>query len=115
MSRLIARPELRSAIDARDVTVVDALPPAPFARRHLPGALNLTAEDSDERIRAALPDQTARIVTYSTDEACVRGPELAARLRALGYTDVRTYAGGIEDWIAAALPIERARKGEPQR
>lgn len=113
MSSLITRQELQSAIDAGHVTVVDALPPAPFSRRHLPGALNLTTEDSHERIHAALPDRATPIVTYSTDDTCTRGPDLAARLRALGYTDVRTYPGGIEDWIAAGLPIQRATEEQP--
>jgi hypothetical protein len=76
-------------------------------QRHKPGALNVVAEDSDEQVRAALPDTAAAIVTYSTDRRCTRGPELAARLRELGYGDVRTYTGGIEDWIAAGLPVER--------
>jgi mannose-6-phosphate isomerase-like protein (cupin superfamily) len=105
----ISRDELRSAMDAGSVTVVDALPPAPFGKRHLPGALNVVAEDPDERVRAALPDPAAAIVTYSTDDDCTRGPELAERLRELGYSDVRTYSGGIEDWVAAGLPVERPR------
>lgn len=109
MSPAICREELRAAIDDAHVTVVDALPPAPFGQRHLPGAINIVAENFDEQVRAALPDAAAAIVTYSTDERCTRGPELAARLRELGYRDVRTYEGGIEDWIAAGLPIESCR------
>jgi rhodanese-related sulfurtransferase len=61
------------------------------------------------RSAAALSDPAAAIVTYSTDAHCTRGPELAGRLRDLGYRDVRTYDGGIEDWIAAGLPVERPR------
>jgi rhodanese-related sulfurtransferase len=107
MSTAITRDELRAAIEDGSVTVVDALPAVPFGQRHLPGALNVVAEDSDTEVRGALPDTAAAIVTYSTDEHCTRGPELAARLRDLGYTDVRTYDGGIEDWIAAGLPVDR--------
>jgi mannose-6-phosphate isomerase-like protein (cupin superfamily) len=109
MSTSISREELHAAIDDARMTVIDALPPAPFGQRHLPGAINVVAEDSDEHVRSALPDPAAAIVTYSTDQHCTRGPELAARLRKLGYRDVRTYDGGIEDWIAAGLPIERPR------
>ena len=89
------------------MTVVDALPAAPYGQRHLPGALNLVAEDPDERVRAVLPDPSAAVVTYSTDADCTRGPELAERLRGLGYTDVREYRDGIEDWVAAGLPLAR--------
>jgi mannose-6-phosphate isomerase-like protein (cupin superfamily)/rhodanese-related sulfurtransferase len=106
MAPQITRDELRSAIEAGEVTVIDALPPAPFGQRHLPGALNVVAEDSDEQVRTALPDAGAAIVTYSTDSACDRGPGLAERLEAMGYTDVRLYREGIEDWVAAGLPLE---------
>ena len=107
MTTTISREELRAAIDDGHVTVVDALPPAPYAKRHLPGAVNVVNEHSDEQVRAALPRRDAVIVTYSTDEDCSRGPELAARLRELGYRHVRVYRGGIEDWVAAGLPVER--------
>jgi mannose-6-phosphate isomerase-like protein (cupin superfamily) len=105
----ISREELDAAIRDAQVTVVDALPPAPFGQRHLPGALNVVAEDTDEQVRAALPDLDAAIVTYSTDQHCTRGPQLADRLRRLGYRDVRNYDGGIEDWIAGGLQVERPR------
>jgi mannose-6-phosphate isomerase-like protein (cupin superfamily) len=107
MPTLITRDELRSNLHS--VTVVDALAPAPYGQRHLPGALNLVEEDSDEDISGVLPDKGAAIVTYSTDAHCTRGPELAARLAALGYTDVRTYRQGIADWVAAGLPVDRPR------
>ena len=105
--RSITREELRKAVDDGTVTVVDALPAAPYGRRHLPGARNVVAEDADARVSELLPDPAAPIVTYSTDSACTRGPELAARLRALGYADVREYREGIEDWVAAGLPLAR--------
>jgi quercetin dioxygenase-like cupin family protein/rhodanese-related sulfurtransferase len=107
MTTYITREELRSALDS--VTVVDALPPAPFGQRHLPGALNVVEEDPDERVAEALPQKSATIVTYSTDASCTRGPALAARLEALGYSDVRTYREGIEDWVGAGLPVDRPK------
>lgn len=107
----IRRDDLQAAIEAGSVTVVDALPAAPYGERHLPGALNVVAEDPDERVAEVLPDKAAAIVTYSTDAGCTRGPELAERLSALGYRDVRTYASGIEDWVGAGLPVERPRAG----
>ena len=109
MTAPISRDELRAAIDAGAVTVVDALPAAPYAQRHLPGALNLVAEDTDEQIAENLRDKGAPIVTYSTDTSCARGPQLAERLEALGYGNVRSYREGIEDWVAAGLPVERPR------
>src|SRR5215207_3591662 len=109
MAGPISREQLRAALEGGAVTVVDALPPGPYGARHLPGALNLVAEDDDARVAEVLPEKTAAIVTYSTDAGCARGPALAERLAALGYSDVRTYRDGIEDWVGAGLPLERPR------
>lgn len=103
----IGRNSLEAAVSAGGVTVIDALPAAPYGKRHLPGAINLTAEDPDARVAEVLPDRTAPIVIYSTDRDCARGPEMAARLSALGYADVRAYRAGIGDWVAAGLPLDQ--------
>ena len=105
MTHSIARDELRAALDA--VTLVDALPPTAYGQRHLPGAINVVKEDSGEHIAVALADKDAPVVTYSTDADCTRGPALAARLEALGYTSVRIYREGIADWVGAGLPVDR--------
>jgi mannose-6-phosphate isomerase-like protein (cupin superfamily) len=107
MTAFVTREGLRSDLDS--VTVVDAQPPTPYGQRHLPGAVNLVAEDSDEHVLGALPDTTAALVVYSTDADCGRATELAARLEALGCPDVRIYREGIEDWVRAGLAIERPR------
>lgn len=101
----INRDELAEAIDSGTVAVVDALPAAPYANRHLPGALNLTIEEIADA-GTVLPEMKAQIVVYSTDTSCNRGPELAEALTAAGYTGVRVYADGIADWAAAGLPLE---------
>ena len=105
MAASITRDELHAVVDA--VTVVDALPATPYGQRHLPDAINVVQEDSDEHIAGALPDKDAAIVTYSSDAACTRGPALSARLEALGYTSVRIYREGIADWVGAGLPVDR--------
>jgi rhodanese-related sulfurtransferase len=80
--------------------------------RHLPAALNVTAEHDDDVVRRALPDRDSSIVTYSTDGACTRGPELAARLLGLGYTDVGVLVEGIAGWEAAGHPVESGTPGQ---
>ena len=58
-----------------------------------------------------LPDRDALIATYSSDVRCFEGDLLAEELEDLGYTDLRVYAGGVEDWLSAGLPIMRPRAG----
>ena len=108
MTALISRDALKAAIDAGTVTVVDALGGDYYARQHLPGAVALAPGDVDAMASAVLPDRDATIVTYCTGPSCPNSGQVATRLTALGYANVRKYAEGIEDWTSAALPTEPA-------
>jgi rhodanese-related sulfurtransferase len=109
MTVLISRDDLRAAIEASEVTVVDALGGDYWARQHLPGALPLVADDVTDRAAELLPDKHAAIVTYCSNPACPNSQNVATRLERLGYLNVRKYREGIEDWIAAGLPVESAQ------
>ncbi len=107
MAALISREELKAALDAGTVTVVDALGGEYYAKQHLPGALPLAPAELDAKAaQELLPDRSAAIVTYCSNPACANSTQVADRLTALGYTDVRKYREGIEDWTAAGLPTE---------
>jgi rhodanese-related sulfurtransferase len=108
MTALITRDELKAAIGAGTVTVVDALGGDYHAKQHLPGALALAPGDVDALAPAVLPDKGAAIVTYCTGPSCPNSGQVADRLTVLGYAHVRKYRGGIEDWVAAGLPTESA-------
>ncbi|MFC6883571.1 MULTISPECIES: rhodanese-like domain-containing protein [Actinomadura] len=108
MTALITRDELKAAIDAGSVTVVDALGGEYYAKQHLPGAVPLVRADVDEQAPSLLPDRDAAIVTYCSNPACPNSGQVADRLTELGYTAVRKYREGIEDWVGAGLPTESA-------
>ncbi|GAA4997877.1 rhodanese-like domain-containing protein [Kitasatospora paranensis] len=108
MTALITRDELAAAIGAGTVTVVDTLGGAYYAQQHLPGALALTPAEVDALAAALLPDRGAAVVTYCSNPACPNSGQVADRLTALGYTDVRKYREGIQDWVEAGLPTETA-------
>jgi len=79
---------------------------------------SLVGDDGQERVGVApempcvlraselLPDRAAPIVTYCSNPACPNSQRVADRLTALGYTHVRKYREGIEDWVSAGLPTE---------
>ena len=106
MTTLITRNELRAAIEEGGVTVVDALGGEYYARQHLPGAVPLIEADVEREAATLLPDKHAAIVTYCSNPACPNSQRVADRLTALGYTNVRKYRDGIEDWVGAGLPTE---------
>src|SRR3954470_6062441 len=109
MTRLITREELRAAIENGEVTVVDALPRAYYEQQHLPGAVNLFVEDAAEHATEVLPDKHAAIVTYCSNESCANSEGVARTLARLGYTDIRKFREGIQDWVEAGLPTESGR------
>ena len=105
MAKTITRDELHRAIEASSVTVVETLRAEHFAQGHLPGAIHIHFEQIAERAPELLLDQDAPIVTYCSNTAC-RNSELAAnQLAKLGYTNVRKYAEGKQDWLQAGLPL----------
>ncbi|GAA4203983.1 rhodanese-like domain-containing protein [Actinocatenispora rupis] len=108
MTALITRDELRAEIDAGTVTVVDALGGEYWAKQHLPGAVPLVEADVAARAADLLPDRNARIAVYCTNPSCPNSQAVATALTGLGYTDVRKYREGIEDWTGAGLPTESA-------
>jgi rhodanese-related sulfurtransferase len=108
MAKTITRDELHRAIETSSVTVVETLREEHFAQGHLPGAVNVPHTEVAELAPRLLPDQHAAIVTYCSNTACANSGIAQAQLRAMGYTNVRKYAEGKQDWEAAGLPLEVA-------
>ncbi|MFF8382095.1 rhodanese-like domain-containing protein [Streptomyces kanasensis] len=113
MLPLVQRNELKDLMDTGKVVVVDTMPPAYYAREHLPDAVNIpgfpyeeAARSTDELAPTVLPDRTAPIVVYCANTPCRNSELVGARLVSLGYTDVRKYREGIEDWVAHGLPTQ---------
>ena len=106
MAKTITRDELKAAIDGGEVTVVETLRAEHFEQGHLPGAIHIDYDSVSDEAPRLLPDKRAAIVTYCSNTAC-RNSEIAAnQLVAMGYTNVRKYAEGKQDWVEAGLPLE---------
>lgn len=112
MTTTIERHELKAGLDAGTITAIDALPESYYSQQHIPGALNLIAEDVEHQAGRLLPDKAAAIVTYCSNPACQNSTQVAQKLEQLGYRNIRKYAGGIQDWVEAGLPTE---PGAPPR
>ena len=103
----ISREELHQIVTTGEpVTLLEALGAAYFADAHLPGALNMPADQVDTLAPRLVPDGDAPVVVYCSGTC--RNSEIAAeRLEHLGYTNIRVYLGGKEDWVEHGLPVER--------
>lgn len=104
----ITRDELRRRIDRDEpLVLLEALPAAHYEDVHLPGALNMPHDRVEELAPRLAPNRDAEVVVYCASAPCQNSGIAANRLVALGYTDVREYVEGKEDWIGAGLPVER--------
>ena len=107
MTRKITRDELVDLIAAGEqVQFVETLRAEHFADGHLPGAVHIHFEEVEDRAAALLADKDALIVTYCSNTACQNSRIAAEKLARLGYTDVRRYEEGKQDWSEAGLELE---------
>jgi rhodanese-related sulfurtransferase len=106
----ITADELVAKIEGdEEFVLVDALAPMIYAHSHLPGAINLPPSGVDSiRCGRRIPNLDTEIVVYCSNSECDDSVATAQRLQALGYTNVRHYAGGKDEWKARGLPLERA-------
>ncbi|MGI8976540.1 MAG: rhodanese-like domain-containing protein [Thermomicrobiales bacterium] len=107
MVATITRDELKAVLDqGKEVAIVEALPEQYYRKAHLPGALLMPHDQVDQLAPTLLPDRSAEIVVYCANLPCENSEAAARRLIELGYTNVRDYAEGKQDWIDARLPTE---------
>jgi rhodanese-related sulfurtransferase len=96
---------------SEDFVLVDALAPMIYAHSHLPSAINLPPSAVDAtRLAKRIPDLGTEIVVYCANPDCDDSVVTAQKLEALGYTTVRHYPGGKDEWRDRGLPLERAGK-----
>lgn len=108
MTSKITRDELKALVESGQPPVlVEALPERHFQDQHLPGAINIPHDRVDELAPSLLPDKDTSVVVYCANGPCKNSGIAAARLVQLGYTNVRDYHEGKQDWIEAGLPVER--------
>jgi rhodanese-related sulfurtransferase len=105
----IDREELKRKIDRRESFVLlETLSPENFRNAHLPGARNAPPDRIKELAPALVPNKHTEVVTYCAGPTCHASSDAARELTALGYTNVRHYAGGKQDWTSAGMPVERS-------
>jgi len=104
----ISRQDLVARIDSgAPLTVVEALGPMYFEDAHLPGAINIPHDQVDDLAPQLLGDKDAEIVVYCSNTPCQNSVVASRRLEQLGYSNVREYVEGKQDWVEAGLPVER--------
>ncbi|MBE3559306.1 MAG: metalloregulator ArsR/SmtB family transcription factor [Ktedonobacteraceae bacterium] len=99
---LISLDELREALAAGRVMLLDVRPTEEYRAGHLPGARSLPVEELETRL-AELP-RDREFVAYCRGPYCVFADEAVALLRAHGYM-VRRLEEGVVEWREHGLPV----------
>lgn len=98
--------DLKAAIAARKVTLLDVNGPVTYANGHIPGAIDYTAHTAD--LAKVLPaDKSSLIVAYCGNEHCGAYARAAEAASKLGYTNVEHFKPGIAGWKAAGEATEK--------
>lgn len=107
----------KDATEPRTLLLIDPRPSRRYAEAHLPGAASIQLPETpalggrDPRIQGH-----SHVIVYGDNPASPTARAMTKRLLAIGYTGVRMFAGGLEAWRAADLPVETSPlpEGEPE-
>jgi len=104
MSVFITPADIRATLIARhEIALIDLRDEAAFATGHPLFAAQLPPERIELEAGRRLPRRDVPIILYDAGEGLV--DEAADRFRALGYSDVRTLAGGLAGWRDAGYEL----------
>lgn len=100
--------EVRKLAGEGDVLVLDARPLREYDTGHLPGAISFPLETREAAFRewAAVLAPGQRVVVYCSGPHCDQALLLGDYLKRQAGARVALFAGGIQAWKAAGLPLE---------
>ena len=103
----ITIPELKAAIAAGAVTLVDANGTKSWQEGHIAGAIDFKTNEA--KLASLLPkDKSALVVAYCGSPKCMAYKAAVTAAQKLGYTNVKHLPDGIKGWTKAG---ERTEKG----
>lgn len=99
-------PEARALVDS-GVAVIDVRGEEAFAKRHIPGAINIPLAVLQLAVPASLSQLKDRQIVVYCNDGVRSGPEATRLLNAAGYTGAANMQQGIEGWVAAGHAVAR--------
>jgi rhodanese-related sulfurtransferase len=101
---VISVADARARLDAGTAIFIDVRSGSEYAAGHIPGALTITSQELESRIKA-LP-AGAVIIAYGDAERPESGQRGAQIFMELGYPTVIAMEGGFQSWRDAGHPVE---------
>ena len=106
---LVRFEELRQRVEDGDTSAVllNVLGRGAFEAGRIPSSLNLPVSEIAERAADVLPAPDQETIVYCASASCTLAKQAALLLRDVGYTNVREYPGGMDEWVERGGRIER--------
>lgn len=102
----ISHDELKAAVAAGKVTLIDVNGSDTYKAGHIPGAIDFEANKAN--LASLLPaDKSALVVAYCGNEKCGAYKQGVQAAEKLGYTNVVHYSKGIAGWKKAGEKTEK--------
>lgn len=103
----ISTADLKAALAAKQVTLLDVNGTESFSEGHIPGALDFEVVEKD-LVKSLPADKNALVVAYCGNERCTAYKAGAEAAKKLGYTNVKHYSKGIAGWKKEGQPTAKA-------
>jgi rhodanese-related sulfurtransferase len=105
----IDRETLKRTLDkGSDVAIVNVLPKDAYGKEHIAGSENIPVEEADfeKKVEGMVKSKDKPVIVYCASTECPASGIAAEKLEKAGFTHVRAYEGGMEDWKDAGYPVE---------
>ncbi len=100
--------DLKKAIAAKKVVLLDANGSKSFEKGHLPAAIDYAA--NEKTLAKALPkDKDILVVAYCSGPACNAYEKAALAAKKLGFSNVKHLSAGLFGWMQAGEKIEKGK------
>ena len=92
--------------NGEEFCLIDVREADEFSNFHIDGAQHLSKGWAEAKIHTVVSDKDEEIVLYCGSDK--RSALVADNLKKMGYSNVKSMAGGIKGWIDAGKPVNKA-------
>ena len=106
---IISLAEARALFDSSAALFIDARHEFDYRRGHIRGAISLPLSqfDHDQPMIRRLPKDRL-LVVYCDGAGCNSSLDLAGKLYDQGFSNIRVFFSGWQDWYDSHLPVEKS-------
>lgn len=90
----------------KDLKLINVNDEASFIDASIKGSIHLTYDELPKKVENW--DKMSELVVYCTNYACTESDRVANKLIELGFSNVKVYKGGIQEWYQLSLKDSEA-------